>query len=701
MIGKIRKNLWLVIVLLGLALAAFIIMDVTNSNLGGGTTDFSIGSIEGEKVDWNEFQDAERILYQGSSQNVYAQRDYLWNYFVADRIVKKESEKMGLGVSKEELLELQFGARLSPIVQRNFRDPQTGQMNRQQLLQFRTEIENGQLDDRLKPFWAFQEKEVIKDRLQTKINTLVQKAMFTPTWMVERFHYDNNNKVDFNYVKIAFDDIDDSEITVTDEDYENYIEENAALYETQEETRVIQYTVFNVLPTAEDSAAIYEELAELKGAFETAEDDSTFIENNFGILDDTYYTSAALTEVLNDTVFAMPVGSVFGPYSDNNAYNLVKLIDRKLIPDSVRSRHILIRANDIQQAALAQQTLDSLKNLIETGAESFDSLAVKFSQDVTSGKKGGDLGYAGQGAMVKPFNDMIFYKAEEGELNFVYSNFGVHLVEVTGRKFINNETGVRLAVISEPIVPSEETQNALYDKALAFISENRDLDALATSVEGMEGMTLETVGSLKKNDFTVGTLKPGQACRDMVRWAFDPSTSKGDVSPEVYIQEDDVNYFNSQYIVVGLKEIEKAGLPSVETLRDQVQVFVKNRKKAELIKERAAGLDLQAAASKFGTSIDTVSGANFQASFIEGLGTEPKVVAKALKMNTGDAPAVVEGNGGVYLIKVTNKQEAAAPTNIASLRAFAPSLTKQQIPSLLFKALKDGADIEDNRYTFY
>lgn len=701
MIGKIRKNLWLVIVLLGLALAAFIIMDVTSSNLPGATTDFSIGSIEGDKVDWNEFQNAERILYQGSNQNVYAQRDFLWNYFVSDRIVKKEAEELGLGVSKDELLELQFGARLSPIVQRNFRDPNTGQINRQQLQQFRTQIENGQLDERLRPFWVFQEKEVIKDRLQTKINTMVQKAMFTPSWMVERFHYDNNNKVDFAYVKIAYDDIDDSEITVTDQDIEAYIKENKARYETDEETRIIQYTTINVVPTAQDSASLLEEMTELVEAFRTTEDDSTFVENNFGVMDETYYTSDDLTPMLTDTVFEMPKGAVYGPYIENNAYNVVKLIDRKIIPDSVKSRHILIRASNIQEAAVAQQTLDSLKNLIESGAERFDSLAVKFSQDVTSGREGGDLGYAAQGTMVKPFNDMIFYKAEEGELNYVYSSFGVHLVEVTGTKFINNEVGVKLAIISEPIIPSEETQNNLFDKALAFIGENRDLETLNSTVEGNPDMTLETVGGLTKNGYVVGNLKQGQASRDMIRWAFDPSTDPGDVSPEVYIIEDDVNFFNSQYIIVSLKDIERAGLPSAESLRSQVEIFVKNRKKADLIKERAEGLDLNAAAAKFSASIDSVTGANFQSNFVEGLGSEPKVVAKALSMNTGGKPELVEGNSGVYLIQVTNKQEATSPSNIAQLRQFTPSTTKQQIPSLLFQALKEEAKIEDNRYTFY
>lgn len=701
MIGKIRRNLWLVIILLGLALAAFIIMDVTSANVPGATSDFTVGSINGDKVDWNEFQDAERILYQGSSQNVYAQRDYLWNYFIADRIAKEEADVLGLGVSREELMELQFGARLSPIVQRNFRDPNTGQINRQQLQDIRVQIENGQLDGRIFPFWRFQEKEIIKDRLQTKINTLVQKAMFTPTWMVERFHYDNNNKVDFAYVKLPYDDVDDSEISVSDEDIKAYIEENESKYKTEEETRVIQYTVMNVKPTGQDSALLLEEMIGVRDAFINATDDSAFVEVNLGVMEDAYYKAEDLPAALTDTVFDMPIGSVYGPYIDNNAYNVVKLIDRKQIPDSVRSRHILLRANDLQQAAAAQQTLDSLKNLIETGAGRFDSLAAKFSQDVASGREGGDLGFAAQGTMVKPFNDMIFYEAKEGELNFVYSNFGVHLVEVTDRKFLSNEPGVRLAIISEPIVPSEETQNNAFDEALAFVGENRSLDELAKSIESKANLTLETVGALTKNAFTVGKLKPGQSSRDIVRWAFDPSTEKGDVSPEVYVIEDDVNYFNSQYVIVGLKEIEKAGLPSVETLRPQVEIFVKNKKKAEILKKRAEGKDLAAVAAEFNTQVDTIQGASFQNTFVEGLGSEAKVVARAFKMNTGDPVATVEGNSGVFVLKVLNKQEASEPANIAQLRAFAPSTTKQQIPSLLFQALKEGADIEDNRFTFY
>lgn len=689
------------IVLLGLGLASFIIMDVTSGNMAGTTTDFSVGKVEGENIDWDEFQNAERILYQGSDQNVYAQRDYLWTYFVSDRIVKKEAEELGLGVSREELLELQFGTRLSPIVQRNFRDPNTGQINRQQLQQFKTSLETGQLDERLKPFWAFQEKEIMKDRLQTKLNTLVQKAMFVPTWQVEQYHYDNNNKVDFAYVRIPYDDIDNSEVEVTLDDVEAHIKENEGLYKRDEETRVIQYVSFKVSPTAEDSMALRESLVELKSSFETTEDDSFFVENNYGVMNPTYFTADELPAVVADTVFSMPIGAVYGPYIDADSYNLLKLIDRKVIPDSVRSRHILIRANSLEQATAAQQTLDSLKNLIESGAARFDSLAVKFSQDVSSGNEGGDLGYAGQGQMVQPFNDMIFYKAKEGELNFVYSNFGVHLVEVMDRKFIDNKTGVKLAVINEPIVPSEETQNDMFDKTLNFIADNRDLSTLESTVNSDPNLSLETVSGLTKNDYEVGDIKPGQATRDLVRWAFSSSTDEGNVSPEVYIVEDDVNYFNSGYIVAGLKEIVPKGIPSAESMATQLDGIVRNKKKAAKIMADLEGLGLEEAAQKFSTSIDTAIGANFQGSTVEGLGSEQKVVARAMVMGTEDAPRAAEGNAGVYYIKVTNKREASAPANIAQLRSFAPSTTKQQIPSLLFPALRENAKIEDKRNTFY
>ena len=143
LIGKIRKHMWLVVVLLALALAGFIIMDMTNGNNGSGMgSKTTIGKVAGEKIDYMDFQRAEEALYSGSG-DVYGRRNSLWSYFVENAIINKISDATGIGVGADELNELEFGTNLSPLIQSFYRDPQTGQVNREQLNEIKKAIDEG------------------------------------------------------------------------------------------------------------------------------------------------------------------------------------------------------------------------------------------------------------------------------------------------------------------------------------------------------------------------------------------------------------------------------------------------------------------------------------------------------------------------------------------------------------------------------
>ncbi len=166
LISKIRKHSWLLILMLALGLGGFVAMDMISAGSRASGNEFTIGQVNGEKLDWNEFQRAERILYPNSTGDVYGQRNYIWNYMVEEQLLKEEAEALGLSVSTEEMEELQFGTRLSPIIQRNFRDPNTGQMDRSTLDQIKTNLGTGTLQPQLEEFWKFQSGEIVKDRLQ-------------------------------------------------------------------------------------------------------------------------------------------------------------------------------------------------------------------------------------------------------------------------------------------------------------------------------------------------------------------------------------------------------------------------------------------------------------------------------------------------------------------------------------------------------
>ncbi len=195
-ISKIRQKSGLLIVLIALGFGGFILMDIMDSRKTGGlmNSDSTLAKVNGQKIDYKEFGEMESVLYANSQADSYTKRFNIWNYFLENAIVSAEAEKIGLGVGKEELNEVEFGNNLSNIIIQRFQDQSTGQVNREQLAQIKQAIESNQLPADLKAFWMEQEKEVVKDRLQTKILNLVSKGVYTPTWMMEQNFLDMNQK---------------------------------------------------------------------------------------------------------------------------------------------------------------------------------------------------------------------------------------------------------------------------------------------------------------------------------------------------------------------------------------------------------------------------------------------------------------------------------------------------------------------------
>jgi peptidyl-prolyl cis-trans isomerase D len=647
LIGKIRKQKWLLVGTLAGALILFIAMlmfDNPNQSLFGGSRT-ELGKIEGRKIEYQEFSQIHDMLYRNAASDGFSDRTSLWNFFVDEAIVKKEADAIGLGVSKAELLELQFSednSKLSPIITSRYQNPNTRQLDREQLNQLKDLITNNKVDQMItagqlvpdfKYRWAHQEKEIIKDRLQTKISRMIEKGMYTPNWMAEAIATEQAMLVDFHYVQVPFDEIQNSELSLSDEDYKAYFDENKNQFKQDEETRRLDYVVFNVVPTAKDSATIRQNIADLVPDFAATDNDSTFVENNYGSIDEAYFKKDQLSPAISDTIFQMSTGAVYGPYLDLNSYKAVKLLGKKVVPDSVKARHILRSASDYNTLVTAQSMIDSLKNLIETGAASFDSLAIKFSEDTGSGAIGGDLGFFGLGKMVKPFNDVCFFKAEPGKLYSVVSQFGVHLIEVTDRKFIGSEPSVQVAYISQDIVPSQTTQDLVREQALQLEEESKSLEDLQ-KLAASKNLQIETSPALKANDYAVGSLGVGKGSREMVRWAFGTDINVepaevGDVSPQVYSFQNQGEFHVSKYVVAGLKSIRAAGIPSWEDVKDEMEQQVINRKKGEVVKQRIAGkTDLAAIANTFSVQVDTATSVSFASTFIQKVGAaEPKVVA--------------------------------------------------------------------------
>lgn len=700
LIGTIRKNSWVLIVMVALGMGGFILMDMVGAASKASGNQFVLGSVNGEEIDWNDFQRAERILYPNATGDTYGQRNYIWNYMVEEQLINEEAEALGLSIGEEEMEDLQFGTRLSPIIQRNFRDPNTGQVNMENINQIKANLGTGKLQPQLEEFWAFQTGEVKKDRLQRKLINIVKKGIYTPTWLATQMQAEQGSSIDVKVVRVPLDTIQDSAITLTDEDYKKYMTESAGLLKRKEEFRTVDFVVFNVLPTSEDTLIVRETIAERITAFQETQNDSLFVENNFGIIDEAYFKKADLSPAIADTVFDLAVGSVYGPYIDGAEYRALKVLGKKAIADSIQARHILLRAENPTDVAAATLRLDSIKTVIEAGRGRFDSLAMQVSQD-GSGPKGGDLGYSAPGRMVKPFNDLLFYKAEPGELHLVTTQFGVHLVEVTGRKYINNSQGVKLAFLAEPIVPSEETQTALYDKALEFSGQNRTIEELKKSVESNPDLSIETAQGLTANAYQFSTLGSGGTSRDIIRWAFTPEAKAGMVAPEVYIYDEPTLFYNARYVVPALKTVIKPGISTLADVKENFTPQVMKRKKAEYIASQIQGKDVEAVAAQYGMKVDTLNNVNFGMNYLQNYGNETALVGKLANLPQGQTSKPIIGNDGVFVAQILSKAEASLATDIAATRNQLSMQARGSVDTRLMEAVKESAKLKDNRYNFY
>ena len=699
LIGDIRRNPWILIVFIALGLGGFIFMDsFASSNSALGSQSSNIGEINGNPIDQRQFNMMHQTVYNNSG-DAFTSRNVVWNYFVEDAILQEETGALGgLSVSKSELTDLIFGTNVSPIVRARFSNPATGQVDYAQINSLKTRLNDGAEENlQLRNYWSFLEKEVMKERTQSKLGAMIQKGMYAPTWQLNQIHAEQNQQVDFSYVRIPYGDIDDVELT--DSDYSAYINQNKATLTRDEETRRVEYVAFDILPTSADSAALRTKLADTKTAWSTTDNDTTFVSSRLGVLDGAYVSRDQINDNVANALFGQPTGTIYGPYQEGDSYRIAKLMGEQVVPDSVKSRHILLRGQSQAEVNAAITLMDSIKTAIESRSTTFAAMAAKYGTDGTK-ETGGDLGYTAPGGMVKQFNDMIFYQAKKGELNVVATQFGLHLVEVTGQKYITRDRGARIAYISEQIIPSESTMNAEYKAALQFVSENRTLDELRASAAS-KGLSTETAGPFAANDYVFGSYGSNQTSRDIIQFAFAGGTDVNEVSAEIYTFDDPVTRISNQHVIAALVDIAPEGLPSVSNIKSDIENQVLNMKKAAMLVGKISATDLNAIASEYDSQVDEVANVSFSSGFAAGLGSEPKVIAAAFDLEEGQTSKAIEGNNGVYVVNVTRKSAVTTEPNIASLRKSTGSSIGLQTTSALMQSMKKDADIEDARSKFF
>lgn len=689
---------------IALALVGFILMDAATGRFGDlFGNDSSVASVNGNDIDYRdytariqEYESLYELLGNRIDDNTRAQiHDQVLREMIHEKLVGEDAEDLGLTVTKEEEKEMISGANPDPLVMQfpYFKNPETGQFDHNALIQFETnklDLSNPQAQKAMEQ-WQQMKNYIRRSRLTQKYNSLFAGAAYTPKFITDRQAKEQNYIGSISFVKIPFTSINDNEVKVTDEDLKAYMQKHKAQYTIDEPTRSIEYVAFDVLPSSEDTATVLESITRLREEFETTTDAESFVNRNSeDQYQDLFVNKKTFMSAYSDSIMNLPVGTVFGPYFENGSYKMVKVLEKRSMPDSAKAQHILIAINQGRNDNAASKTADSLLTAIKAGA-SFDTLAVKFSEDPGSKDKGGDLGYFPYGAMVPEFNDAVFM-GKVGDMKIVKTQFGYHIVKVTDQR--NFAPAAKLATVTKPLAPSTETENASYAKANEFAGRNSDAKAFDETVK-QQGINKLQAQNVRVNDFVMPGL--GSA-REIIRWMYEAKL--GEISPVFNLE--------GRYVIAKLTNIQNKGLMQLDASnRPMIESMVKAEKKAELIAKNYQGAtSLDAIAQKAGQPIQQADSFNAANAYAPNLGYEPKVVGytffDGFKPNTV-SPAI-KGQDGVFFISLKDRtQRTDLPEDPMMMQqaAMMRMQLKNSIYSMLQETMKRNAEIEYNAKNLY
>jgi len=697
-----EKGTAIVIVVIALSLIGFILMDAKSggkTSLFGGSSTTNVGEVNGEPIEYKDFTDKVKQTedqYGGrvSGNQVYEVRQSVWDQLVAEKVIIREFKKLGLSFSPKEMSAIMFSSDAPYTLKQAFTDKQTGQYDINKVQEWWKTAKKSKDEQR-----AAIESQIIEPmKLQTlysKYNGMIAASAYYPTWMQKKDYAERNQFANISYVGVPYNVINDNDVKVSDAEIIEYINKKSSLYK-QDGGRFISYVSFSANPSANDSLKAKESIEALKAPFISDTNANNFLARNMSTIKyfDGYSLRSKMAMVQKDTIAALSIGNVYGPYLDGGSYVLAKMLGNRQMPDSVRARTILVSTRDLQTGqptiadSIAKKRIDSISIAIKGGAD-FNSMVLQYSDDKVSKDKGGvyDFSSIQFQNLPKEFSEVVFY-GTTGDKKIVHSDIGWYYIEVISQK--NFETAYKVAYMSKQILATDETVNNASMKATKLSGENRDIKSLAAYVtkNGIQKIDVPTM--ITQNEYRLGLL---QDARQLIRWAFEAKA--GDVSEPFSIED--------QFVVAAVTKVQAEGLPDASTARPLVETFVRKEKKAALIKEKLSKANsLETATSIYNQPIRTAgedSTLTLGSQIINGIGDEPKVIGAAFNKNfQTKISEPINGNGGVFLVKVNNigglQIETAENTAIQSTEQTRGILQKL---SAWFESLKKTADIKDYR----
>lgn len=704
-IGKIRSWGPVLIAVLGLALFAFIAEELVRScEATSNEQRQQIGEVLGEKINVQDFQalvdEIQEVYKMQGMDNLNEEqlnriKDQVWQTYVENQILESECDKLGLTVTVTEMQNVLKEGTNPMLAQTPFVNQQTGRFDASALTKFLAEYKTAQSNPQaaaiaeqyktIYNYWNFIEKNLRQQLLAMKYQTLLRASLISNPVSAKMAFNDQNTESDIQLASLAYSSVNDNQVTVTDADIKAKYNEEKEMFKQYFETRDIKYVDFKVLPSVADRQALMKTMLDAQKQLSEGADPAQVVRKAQSAV--AYIgipvSRRAFPYDIAAKVDSMAVGQTTAPFEtkDDNTLNVVKLIGKVSLPDSIEYRQIQVAD---------KTTADSIYTALNNGGD-FEAIAKKYGQ--TGEKSWMTSAMFDQmqsvDADTKSYIDALNNSAlnTATELNFAAGNV---ILQVTARKAMSEKYNV--AIVKHTIDFSKATYSAAYNKFSQFVSENQTLEQMEKNC-GKYGFAVRERQDMMNSEHNVVGIR---ATREAMKWIFD--AKEGEVSPLYECGE------NDHLLVIALTNIHNVGYRDIAGVKEMLKAEVMRDKKFEQLSAKLAGVTSIAAAKAKGAQISDVNQVTFSApAFIQATGaSEPAISGAVAAAKQGEfVKRVIKGNAGAYMLQVTKKAQRAGVKFDAKQVEMQLQQQAVQAVSRYMNELYLKANVVDNRYLFF
>ncbi|MEY4571971.1 MAG: hypothetical protein RLZ10_1189 [Bacteroidota bacterium] len=725
LIGKIREKSWLLVLLIGLALLAFILSDY-KSIMGGYSDEYGLGTVYGSKIDAQKYELAvQRFEQQGRMQAQQQQREFTqqdqenaseqaWSYVVDNEILSREYEDLGIDVSENEFKAYLFGNdgfSVLPEIAQGFTDSATGVLKKKELEARVKEMSNSKNAD-VKKQWDELKQNFIERRKSEKYSAILNQGVYVTSLEAEDEYFAQKETKNVSIVVKKYSDLNDAEFKVSDSELKDYYEKhkNDKKYEIRDAKREVKIMEIVVLPSKKDTVDIRRKMDNLKAQFISSTNDSVFIYKNSDLK--LYSSGKQATAVPEghpkanrflsyprdyDTIFkSAKIGDVVGPYFSNNNILVSKVTG--FTPSKLKARHILIgteQSTDSTVLKKKQAFADSLVKLINK--DNFEEFVKKHSTDQPSIEKGGLYEDFLEGEMVKEFGEFCATKPI-GTIGVVKTQFGYHIIEVMEREVSFFPV---LASVALNFKSSQETLDAKENEAYSLL-ETFDAKLNAVGDLFQRSNLFDTLAKQKKY---YSRLIPIMDNKPAIQ-GFATTFIQDKILKFAYSSDAKVGTLLSspikdkeKYIIVYLSAIKKKGIPTFDDVKaDMKKELIEDKKFKRVSNQLSVDKTLEDMARRASVQIISAE-VSFKNPQIPNLSFEPDVIGAIFSgVKDGQRTKPIKGKSGIFVVRIDNTKKAPATNDGYKVEKEQLLATlKGQAQGQVMAALRKKADVIDNR----